>query len=78
MLVVKSRTQARTIGAILNNIAGKKVFKQARTVSPEGWTIPRVKGVLNMPLSCPPRQEPISQLLDGVLVTAKNKRTTLH
>lgn len=59
MLYANTRTQARQIGTILNNIAGSKVVKQARTKTDKGWPIPWIKGTLK----CPAKARPVSNKL---------------
>lgn len=49
MLAVANRNNARTLGAIINTMAGFKLTKQARSKVDGLWPIPFTKGRLSLP-----------------------------
>ncbi len=49
MLAVANRNNARTLGTIINTMAGYKLTKQARSKVGGLWPIPFTKGTLKLP-----------------------------
>ena len=81
MNIVQSanRQVIRTKIESLNNHFGRKVFVQPRSKNVNGLWSPMFKGgIKKLPLSCPPRNKPIMQIVDGVKVVFKRSRTILH